>query len=256
MRKLELNYRIEGEGYPVVFLHGFLASNHIWENIIPQLKGIRALQIELPGHGASPLFEEPPSIQLIAEAVNYIIEKECLQNFALVGHSMGGYVALEIAKNYSSKIEAFVLLNSHPWADSEQKKKDRKRVVKIVNYDKRLFINEAITDLYHDKLKYETAINKAIDVALQMSEKAISDALLAMANREDATEVTYVLGNKLHCVYGEFDTLIDGKKLQELTQLTKNYFHFIKNIGHCTYDESPREFIQLLTHLLPLGRYN
>src|SRR5690554_3468306 len=88
-----LNYRIVGEGYPVVFLHGFLESNAMWHKVIQGLPNIKAICIELPGHGESILPKEDLSLELITQWVKITLEHIGIEKFSIVGHSLGGYTA-------------------------------------------------------------------------------------------------------------------------------------------------------------------
>jgi pimeloyl-ACP methyl ester carboxylesterase len=245
-----LNYRIVGKGYPVVFLHGFLESNAMWKNILPGLNNIQAICIELPGHGESPLLEEMLSLPIISKAVKNTIESLSIKPFSIVGHSLGGYVALHLAEDPTLKIDNIVLLHSHPWADKEKKKGDRNRVAKIVNYNKMLFLNEAIPSLYHQPEKYETIINHLIEEAYKMSEDAIVQTLFAMRDREEKTNVLKDLGKRIHIIQGEFDQLINAKEMEEALGDTGNNFHLIENIGHMGHDEARDEVIKHLGSLL------
>ncbi|PWH85446.1 alpha/beta fold hydrolase [Brumimicrobium oceani] len=256
--KQKLNYRIVGEGYPVVFLHGFLESNSMWENVITQLPNIQAICIELPGHGKSELLDEKLSLSNITEAVKSTIleikkekqeekQEEKKDGFSIVGHSLGGYVALHLAEDKDLKIDQITLLHSHPWADSESKKVDRGRVARIVEYNKMLFLKEAIPSLYFKPEFFETKINHLIEEAYEMSEEAIVQTLFAMRNREDKSEVLRKWKERIHIIQGEFDSLIDAKTLQKQALESGNIFHLIKSIGHMGHHENEKEVISLLT---------
>lgn len=244
-----LNYRIVGEGYPVVFLHGFLESNAMWKNVLQALPNIQAICIELPGHGESPLLEKELSLPAISEAVKNTISSLSINQFSIVGHSLGGYTALYLAEDEELTIDSIVLLHSHPWPDSESKKTDRNRVAKIVNYSKILFLKEAIPSLYHHPLRFETQINQLIEDAYKMNEEAIVQTLFAMRDREDKTSVLKRFGKKAHVIQGEFDQLIDAKAMEETSTYAGNNFHFIEGIGHMGHDEAKEKIIALLEFL-------
>ena len=100
--------------------------------------------IDLPGHGNSKILSNAePSIESMANEIILILEKEGIKKFHIVGHSMGGYIALSIKEN-QKECKKVILLNSNYWSDSESKKKDRNRVCKIAFKAKDYFLNEAI----------------------------------------------------------------------------------------------------------------
>lgn len=246
-KKQTLNYRIVGEGYPVVFLHGFLESNTMWESLLTHLSNIQAFCIELPGHGDSGLLKENLSLDNIAEAIKDTILNLTKDDvFSIVGHSLGGYAALHLAEDKNLKIDQIVLLHSHPWADSKSKKIDRGRAAKIVNYSKILFIKEAIPKLYFKPEFFETKINQLVEEAYQMSEEAIVQTLYAMRDRKDKKKVLEDWKERVHIIQGEFDSLIDAEKLQKQAEKNKNTFHLIKSIGHMGHHENEKEVARLL----------
>ncbi|MFM7388399.1 MAG: alpha/beta fold hydrolase, partial [Bacteroidota bacterium] len=131
-----LHYQVFGEGPLTVYLHGYLESSTMWEPLnLHEIFGTKAL-IDLPGHGKSPLSDqsEVPSMKFMADEVARVISEINPTQYRVVGHSMGGYVALELAANTPkgiSKPSHITLLNSNCWSDSEAKQADRLRVARI-----------------------------------------------------------------------------------------------------------------------------
>jgi pimeloyl-ACP methyl ester carboxylesterase len=250
----KLNYRVIGEGYPVVFLHGFLESNTMWKSVVPKLKGIQAILIELPGHGDSPLYPygEEMSIRNMSDDVNEVIQALQINKFAVVGHSLGGYVALDL-KNIDEKgaIDKVVLLNSHPWSDSELKKKERTRVVNIVEHNKLLFLNEAIPNLFPNPEDYKEQVKTQLEEATRMSEVAIIQALIAMRDRQDAVDVMKTLGEKCLVLQGKKDHLISFRQMEEFTTKYGNLYYLFEQSGHMAHIESEEEVVkQILNFIL------
>ena len=94
-----LHYKISGAGPVVVFLHGFLESSTMWDFLPLSELQVKKVMIDLPGHGASAEIEEfPPSIEVFADQVSEVVDQLDISAYDLVGHSMGGYVALELKR--------------------------------------------------------------------------------------------------------------------------------------------------------------
>lgn len=254
MKNNILNYRIVGNGYPVVFLHGFLESNRMWENLMTHLTNIQAICIELPGHGESELLEENLSLENISEAVKSTILSQTKEEFSIVGHSLGGYVALHLAEDKCLNIEQLVLLNSHPWADEAVKKNDRDRTAKIVENHQLLFLNEAIPKLYLKPEYYETKINQLIEDASRMNKKAIIQTLIAMRDRKNKNCVLENWKDRIHIIQGEHDHLINAQKLKKQAEKNNNTFDLIQDIGHMAHHENEKEVVRLLEFLNKLKR--
>lgn len=250
--KTTLNYRIIGEGQPVVFLHGFLEDNQMWKKILPHLTQIQVIAIELPGHGDSPLLPPPLSLPKMAEAVKDILVANGIHFFSIVGHSMGGYVALYLAEMAELTVDKLVLFHSHPWADSADKKRNRTRAAELVKQSKSFFIREAITDLYapENRAKLSTEIEEGIAIAKRISGYAISQSLIAMRDRESKVTVLKKFKEKVFIIQGEFDPIINTQDMAEIAKEAKNNFYLIQNIGHMGYNEAPKRVVSILTKIL------
>lgn len=250
---IKLNYRVIGEGYPVVFLHGFLESNTMWDSVIPKLKGFKAILIELPGHGDSPLYPygKEMSIRNMSDDVNEIIQTLLIDKFSVVGHSLGGYVALDL-KGIDEKgaIEKVVLLNSHPWSDSESKKKERTRVINIVEHNKQLFLNEAIPNLFPNPEGFKKQVKIQLEEATKMSEVAIIQALIAMRDRQDAVDVMKELGQNCLVLQGKKDHLISYHEMERFTAKYGNLYYLFEQAGHMAHIELEDEVVKQISNFI------
>lgn len=251
--RIKLNHRVIGEGYPVVFLHGFLESNTMWKSVVPKLKGVKAILIELPGHGDSPFYPygEEMIIRDMSEDVNEVLKTLSIGNFSIVGHSLGGYVALDL-KTIDNKntIEKVVLLNSHPWSDSEPKKKERTRVVNIVDHNKLLFLNEAIPNLYRNPVKYKKEVQIQLREATKMTEVAIIQSLIAMRDRKAAMEIMKELKHDCLVIQGRYDHLISFNEMEEFTRKYGNVYYLVEDAGHMAHHESEEEVIEQIINFI------
>jgi pyruvate dehydrogenase E2 component (dihydrolipoamide acetyltransferase) len=99
-----------GEGAPIVFLHGFGADLNCWRpvhRVLPERRP--ALAIDLPGHGLSPLGEDA-SFEALVEAAREALIGEGLSATHLVGHSLGGAVAVALSRRVSVKALSLMLI--------------------------------------------------------------------------------------------------------------------------------------------------
>lgn len=251
MHNYTLHHQLQGTGKPVVFLHGFLEDSTMWKPIIQGLTPIQSLCIDLPGHGKS-LLPEELSLEIMTDFVVDLLKRYELEDVVIVGHSLGGYIALHLAERKDITINQVVLLHSHPWADEGEKKTNRTRAARVVEYDKMLFIREAIPNLYHLPLqeKHAKDIDDGIELAQKMSTEAIIQNLLAMRDREEKTEVLKEWGDKLHIIQGEFDSLINTEEIRSLTKRHNNNFYLISGIGHMGHQEAPEIVISYLQEVI------
>lgn len=102
-----------GDGPPVVFVHGLSGSWQNWLETLPHVaRSHRAIAFDLPGFGASPLGGGPISIPGYAQLVDGLCEALGLGPAAVVGNSMGGFIAAELAISIPSRVERLVLVSA------------------------------------------------------------------------------------------------------------------------------------------------
>ena len=239
-----LHYRSFGEGKTIVFLHGFLESSTMWDYLTLNELNVRCILIDLPGHGQSPLTDtaEIPSIRFMADEVLSVLKALHVDEFTVIGHSLGAYVGLELAQ--LSSCQKLILLNSNCWSDDDQKRRDRLRVAEIVFKAKKHFIREAIPGLFGRPNDFQAEIKQLIKEANHMSADAIAYAALAMRERVDYTEEVLANPSRYVFIHGELDTLVSGEQL--FLRLPGMRVHFLPNAGHMSHIESRDEVILLL----------
>ncbi len=246
-----LNFTSQGAGKVVVFLHGYLESKTMW-NYFDFPPDFHAIFIDLPGHGQSDLeWNNEPSMDQMADDVLSLLKHLNIENFSIVGHSMGGYVALSILRK-SAAVEKVILLNSHFWEDSPLKKKDRVRIADIVFTHKNQLIREMLPNLFFDKNQFLAQIEALIQEASEMSPEAIAYAALAMRNRENMKSFLKTRPQKVACILGEFDSLIPVDLfIHENEELNLNY-QIIENAGHMAHIENTFETKKQLLSMLSI----
>lgn len=122
----------------IVLLHGYLESMLVWEDFVPLLyKKARVITLDLPGHGISQVMGECHSMEYLADTVKEMLDSLGVERCTLVGHSMGGYVALAFCQKYPERLDGVVLLSSTPNADSEEKRANREREIKLIKSGKK-----------------------------------------------------------------------------------------------------------------------
>ncbi len=105
---------VQGDGPPVVLIHGLDSSLHDWDYLVPALnaRGFRTWAIDLPGHGDSQSPADPgfySSGDFYRVTYQWFCDLPEKQPIALVGHSLGGYIALQFALDHPERVEALVL---------------------------------------------------------------------------------------------------------------------------------------------------
>lgn len=107
---VKISYNVQGEGEPaLVFVHGWSCSTEFWkEQTAHFAKNHKVVTIDLAGHGKSGVSRKEYTIESFGKDVVAVAEKLDLNNMILVGHSMGGPVALEAARQMPGRVVCLV----------------------------------------------------------------------------------------------------------------------------------------------------
>lgn len=109
------NFVQQGSGAPVIMIHGMAASLHDWDDLIPELtaNGYTSYALDLLGHGNSP---KPDSRAyhidwVFDHFISWMTSLRLTEPAILIGHSLGGYIALEYARRFSARTRGLILVN-------------------------------------------------------------------------------------------------------------------------------------------------
>ena len=241
-KKGTITFSDTGKGRVVVLLHGFLGSHEIWESTVDSLsKSFRVIAIDLPGHGTSDTFGYVNSMELIAKAVKAVMESLRLKRYVIVGHSMGGYAALAFADLFPDNLRGLCLYHSTAYEDSEEKKKDRSRSIKVVKSNHKIYTTEVIKNLFANKnakyLKEEIAF--AQKIAGKTSKQSIIASLEGMKDRPNRDIILGMAHYPIMMVIGELDNVLPYEQLLEQAELIKEkHILYLEHDGHMGFLES------------------
>ena len=191
-RDKEIHYHLTGDGPVIVLLHGFLESGSVWKNYVRRLtSGFKIITIDLPGCGGSQNLNDVHSMDDMAEAVRSVLKSLDIKTCLMVGHSMGGYVALAFAEKYPRMLKGFVLFHSQAGADSPEAIANRERTIAVVEKDHHTFIKNFIPDLFDpgNVKKFSKEIEILKEIADNSSPEGIIASLKGMKNRPDRQHV-------------------------------------------------------------------
>lgn len=247
-KDVNLFYTVTGSGPTVVLLHGFLEHMGMWDFILPKLKlRHRVICIDLPGHGQSDCIGYVHTMDEMAEAVLAVTKALRVRRFSLVGHSMGGYVALAAAELNPDALRSLCLYHSTARADSEEKKADRLKAIDLVKSNHKSFVRKSIPYLFRAKnrtrLKDEIAALK--EEALNTSRQGIAAALSGMRTRPNREILLKFPPFPVYIIAGDRDPRIPLKEAQELAAISEMvHLSIIPDTGHMSFIEAPDEAIR------------
>jgi pimeloyl-ACP methyl ester carboxylesterase len=110
-----LHFERRGEGRPVLLLHGLGSGSHDWADSFPILEGSRTVVApDLRGCGRSDVPDGPFEIAQHGRDVVHLLDALGLDRVDVVGYSMGGAVAFELAVNHAARVRSLMVINSAP----------------------------------------------------------------------------------------------------------------------------------------------
>ncbi len=253
-KKGTVTFSDTGKGRVVVLLHGFLGSHQIWNSTIQSLsKSFRVIAIDLPGHGETDCFGYVHTMELLAKSVKAVMDSLRLKKYVIIGHSMGGYAGLAFADMYPDNLKGLCLYHSSAYADSDEKKRDRTRSIKVVKANHKIFTTEVIKNLFATKnfkyLKDEIAF--AQKIAAKTSKQSIIASLEGMKDRPHRDMILGLAHFPVMMVIGEHDNVLPSTQLLEQADLIKNkHVLYLEHDGHMGFLESPRRSNEALKKFL------
>ncbi len=234
----------KGKGKPVILIHGFLGSHKVWQKVAPDLtKRFRVVSIDLPGHGFSNALGYVHSMEMYADCINTLIKHLQLRKVNIVGHSLGGYVAMAFAEYFPDRVKSLILVNSTAKGDSEKRKKEREKIIVQLQKKRKLVLAFLVNSFFvvPSRLK-RYWIKNYLNQALVCSNQGIAATIRGMKERKEREIVLKFAPYPVLILAGIDDPLISVKQSKEESSLAKNgHFIILENSGHMSlYEETYR----------------
>ena len=257
-KETSIHYTISGNGLSVVLLHGFAEDGRVWDEQVKVLQAhCRVIVPDLPGSGkSSKLQQEKVAMEDYADLVYALVVFENIEKFVVLGHSMGGYIALAIAARYANEIAGFGFVHSTAFADSDEKKNTRRKGIQFINkYGAYPFIKNATPNLFSAlyKKQHPEKINELIENGRDFSKEALMQYYAAMIERPDRTNVLEKSKVPVLFIVGSEDAAAPLEDLLKQVHLPSiSFIHILKEVGHMGMWERP---FQVNEYLLAFIRY-
>ncbi|WP_159022405.1 alpha/beta fold hydrolase [Formosa sp. L2A11] len=245
-------YSDEGKGTAIILLHGFLENSSMWKRIAPELaKKHRVICIDLLGHGDTACIGYIHTMDMMADAVQTVLNHLKIRRYYVIGHSMGGYVSLVLAERLPDNIKGLVLLNSTAKTDSPERLDLRNRAIEVVKHNYEGMVKMSIANLFkpENAKKFSKDIDWLKEEALRTPLQGYIAAQEGMKVRQDLEVLFHFSPYKKMIIYGKNDPVLDPKSLIQQTLNTEVKLVELPG-GHMSFIENESETLQELMHFI------
>lgn len=244
-----LGFRDAGGGDPVVLLHAFPFDSRFWEPTFDRLsERMRLIAPDLPGFGGSePISASTSPLDRMGDAVAVLLEQLRVPRATVVGVSMGGYVALAMARRYPKVVRSLVLCCTRASPDSEEARAQRERTAQ------RLFTEG--TDVLVENLLQKLpapgdpgGLLPSLESSLRAAPRVGSAAASrGMATRLDSRDWLRRAPMPIHVQAGEHDAVMSRTEQEEMASTALHgSFELLPGVGHLPPLEQPDAFAAAL----------
>ncbi|WP_299452966.1 alpha/beta fold hydrolase [uncultured Microscilla sp.] len=252
-----LAYDSEGKGQKtVVLLHGFCENRTMWRHLVPVLAAqYRVVNVDLGGFGQSAhLLPSVVTMDTLAAQVLALLQSLNIHTCTVLGHSLGGYVALAMAEQDPTLLEGIGLVHSSALPDSAPRQAMRNRIVSIVrqrgvapfahHFVQALFLPERLPELAE-------AIKEAKTMALHTPQKSLIEVTLAMRERPNRSELLQQLACPVLFLIGKQDPAIPMSQYRAQIMLPQDaHIHLLDRTAHMGTWERPKKTGAILQHFV------
>lgn len=233
-----MNVRVEGEGEPIILIHGFPLTHDMWEPQIEFLSknGFKVIAPDLRGFGNS--FVEISEWQMddFGNDIICVADKLDLKKFNIAGMSMGGYITFNIIDRFSERINKAILIATKAQADDEAGKKRRNELIELAKKKGKRPIIDEFKKILFAPLTWENNL-ELIDKVSMIMERAnlngIIGSLGAMRDRKDYIDLLDNINFPVLIIHGKSDLASPIQNAELMHQKIKNSSIYFSEIsGH------------------------
>jgi len=249
-----LTFTDEGQGLPLVLLHGFPLDKHMWDAQVSELSAHwRVIAPDLRGFGQS-RSQGPFSIADLADDVHITLSQLAALPCVLAGLSMGGYVALAFARKYLSDLRGLILVDTKAEGDTPEQREGRAKMIDLVHREGAKAVADQMLpklvaeDVPHTRPAIAAAVRKMAELCPPTT---IEHALAAMRDRPDQSPYLGSVKIPTLIIVGDVDAITPPPVAQKMQQgIPNSELVVIKGSGHMSTMEQPAQVNQAISRFM------
>ena len=239
-----INVVDEGEGHPILFVHGFPLSHAMWSAQIESLSNkYRVIVPDLRGFGANDPVQGTLSMEQLADDLAAIIDALNIeQPITYCGLSMGGYIAWDFVRNHASRLHALILCDTRAGADPAEGVRNRHKLAEtVLTHGSEACARAMLPALFADGVD-SSLIESLREIVHATAPTTIAAALMGMSERPDSTELLASIEVPTLIVVGEHDKISTAAEMRSMSDAIANCtYKEVANAGHMAPMEQPDE---------------
>jgi 3-oxoadipate enol-lactonase len=242
---MPLSYSDQGQGTPLLLVHGFPLDRSMWQGQVAGLADMcRVIVPDLRGFGKSPAHGGNASMEAMADDLALLLDQLAIREpIVLGGLSMGGYVAWQFALRHRPRLAKLILCDTRAIADTaEAAEGRRKTAARVLQEGAGVVAESMLPKLFAPATAKERPeiVAATKEVILRTSPQGIAAALEGMAARMDVTAKLGELDIPALLICGEHDAISPSEEMRGIAaRMPRATFVEIKDAGHMAPLEQP-----------------
>jgi 2-succinyl-6-hydroxy-2,4-cyclohexadiene-1-carboxylate synthase len=256
-----LNVEVTGDGQIVLMLHGFTRDSRAWEPVLAALEGFRLVRVDLIGHGKSDAPEDPARYRMACavEDLLALLHHLHVEQYALIGYSLGGRVALHLAAAAPDRLSALVVESASPGIEDPAQRGARVESDELLAQS--LFSDglQAFADRWQAQPLFESQRSLPPDVLAEQRRQRLENSPLGLANslrgmgagaQDYILERLSVIEAPALFLAGALDTRYAALAPVFAAQVPGARHCIIEDAGHTTHLEQPEAWSRVVRGFL------
>lgn len=239
----------------LILLHGYTENSTLWDKVVPLLgtvPNLKVTTIDLPGFGKNASLISR-GMHAMAEYILNDLKLRNIEKFVVMGHSMGGYVALEMLNQAPTRFLGLGLIHSHPKADDKKKIEARNKAIKFVeHHGLHHYLKEFAPTLVSPENQKNEEMMAAITEMLSGNHvEGITNALRSMAGRRSYENLLAMVRFPVLMVAGRQDLILPVEStFKDATLARQTDLEVFDECGHCSPIEMPDRLAEVIKNYI------